>query len=229
MRLIFICEVIISQRCRCPGADSRSRSEGLLYSRSPAIWAERWFTMMALAWAAIGIGMGCQPRHIGRQPPMRSRPKAKGRTWVCASANEPSLGGGYTLLGVAADDDSMLRSYHVAGVENVVEGRSYGMPSYSVYLSSRAAGKFVYNRSFSALGRHLGMFELDTKKKLLRTFDKSGCCWHIMEEFDVVNNRPRKVKEIVEDAIADPGSVKVTTKTLVNSRWRTQVKYEKLR
>src|SRR2546421_1437699 len=124
--------------------------------------------------------------------------------------------------------------YNFDGMEDIAvctdgHGGSYGMPSYSVYLSSRAAGKVVYNRSFSALGRHLGMFELDTKKRLLRTFDKSGCCWHIMEEFDVVNNRPRKVKEIVEDAIADPGSVKVTTKTLVNSRWRTQVKYEKPR
>src|SRR5205807_8541087 len=102
--------------------------------------------------------------------------------------------------------------YNVDGMEDIAvctdgHGGSYGMPSYSVYLSSRVAGKFVYNRSFSALGRHLGMFYLDTKKKVLETFDKSGCCWHIMEEFDVVNNRPRIVKEVVEVSLITGGTI----------------------
>jgi hypothetical protein len=105
---------------------------------------------------------------------------------------------------------------------------SYGMPSYFVYLSSKAAGKFVYDRSFSALGQHLGMFQVDATKKVLRTYDKSGCCSHVTEEFSVVNNRPRKVTELTEDAtIADETKMKVTTRTLVNGRWRIQVKYVK--
>ena len=122
--------------------------------------------------------------------------------------------------------------YNFDGMEDVAictdaRGGSYGMPSYSVYLASKSAGKFVYSPGLSALGKHLGMFQLDAKKRVLRTFDKSGCCWHIAEVFDVVNNRPRKIKEVIEDALTATARVKVTTKTLVHGRWRTQVKYEK--
>jgi hypothetical protein len=99
------------------------------------------------------------------------------------------------------------------------------MPSYNIYLSSRAAGKFLYDRKFSALGEHLGMFAVDKQKKLLTTFDKSGCCWHITEQFAVVNNAPKKVLEIVEDAtIPDERKVKITTRKLVNGKWQKTVK-----
>ncbi|HEY0545730.1 MAG TPA: hypothetical protein VGC91_10165 [Pyrinomonadaceae bacterium] len=125
-----------------------------------------------------------------------------------------------------------IGDYNFDGMEDVAicngTNGSYGMPSYSVYLSSRAAGKFVYDGNFSALGQHLGMFEVDATKKVLRTFDKSGCCFHVTEEFSVVNNRPRKILSIEEDAtIADQTKVKVTTKTLVNGRWQTKVQYVK--
>jgi len=105
---------------------------------------------------------------------------------------------------------------------------SYGMPSYNIYLSSRSAGKFVYNAAFSKLGEHLGMFTVDNDKKTLETFDKSGCCWHITERYDVVARKPRKIFEEVEDAtISDETKIKITTKTLVKGRWKTSVKYEK--
>jgi hypothetical protein len=105
---------------------------------------------------------------------------------------------------------------------------SYGMPSYQVYLSSKATGKFVSDKSFTSLGHNLGMFDVDTKKKVLRTFGKSGCCWHIIEEYAVVNNRPVKVFVEVEDAtIADVKKVKITTKNLVKGKWQTKVKFIK--
>jgi hypothetical protein len=102
----------------------------------------------------------------------------------------------------------------------------YSMPAYHVYLSSRWAGQFIYNKSFSEqLGHGLGMFEVDHTKKILRTIGKDGCCWHIVREFSVVNNKPKKILEIVEDAtIDDTSKMKVTTKSLVNGKWRTQVK-----
>ena len=103
---------------------------------------------------------------------------------------------------------------------------SYGGPAYSVYLSSRAAGKFVYSKTFSHLGEHLGMFEVDKQRKRLSTLDKSGCCYHIAEEFIVVGNKPVKVRSVEEDAtIADDRKVKITTKTLVNGKWKTSVEY----
>lgn len=105
---------------------------------------------------------------------------------------------------------------------------SYGGPSYQVYLSSKSAGKFVYSKAFSDLGGHLGMFEVDTKKKVLRIFDKSGCCWHVMEEYSVINGKPVKVFVEEEDAtIPDETKVKITTKTLVKGKWQTKTKLVK--
>ena len=105
---------------------------------------------------------------------------------------------------------------------------SYGGPSYQVYLSSKSAGKFVLSLAFTELGSHLGMFTVDKKVKTLRIFDKDGCCWHVTEEYSVVNNRPVKVFIEEEDArIADEKKVKVTTKRLINGKWQTKVKYVK--
>jgi hypothetical protein len=71
------------------------------------------------------------------------------------------------------------------------------------------------------------MFEADAEQKVLRASGKSGCCYHVTAEFSVVRNSPRKVFEVIEDAtIPDEKKVKVTTRKLVNGRWRTKVKYE---
>lgn len=105
---------------------------------------------------------------------------------------------------------------------------SDGMPAYVVYLSSRVAKKFGYDKAFSALGVHLGMFKLDAEKKLLRTFDKSGGCFHLTEEFAVLNNVPREVFAEEEDAtLPDETTVKITTKRLVNGKWQTKIMYKK--
>ncbi len=125
-----------------------------------------------------------------------------------------------------------IGDFNFDGMEDVAicdgTNGSYGGPSYRIYLSSKAAKKFVYNAAFSALGTHLGMFGVDKEKKTLEIFDKSGCCWHVNERFSVVGNRPVKVFSEVEDAtIADETKVKITTKTLVAGKWRTSVKYVK--
>lgn len=131
------------------------------------------------------------------------------------------------------DNQSVVNidDYNFDGMEDVAicdgPNGSYGGPSYQIYLSSRSAGKFVHNAAFSELGQHLGMFEIDKKRKRLRTFDKSGCCWHITEEFSVVGNRPVKVFSEEEDATIAGDKVKITTKTRVNGKWKTVVKYEK--
>lgn len=125
-----------------------------------------------------------------------------------------------------------IDDYNFDGMEDVAicngANGSYGGPSYNIYLSSRTAKKFVYSQAFSNLAEHLGMFKVDKKKKRLMTFDKSGCCWHITERYDVVAGKPRKIFEEVEDAtIGDEKGVKITTKTLVGGKWKTTVKYVK--
>lgn len=123
-----------------------------------------------------------------------------------------------------------IDDYNFDGMEDVAicngTNGSYGGPSYNIYLSSRAAKKFVYSKPFSALAEHLGMFTLDKQKKQLETFDKSGCCWHITERYSVIGGRPVKVFEEVEDAtIQDETKVKLTTKTFVNGKWKRSVKF----
>ncbi len=125
-----------------------------------------------------------------------------------------------------------IGDFNFDGMEDVAicngTNGSYGMPSYNIYLSSKVAKKFVYNAAFSALGTQLGMFGVDKEKKTLETFGKSGCCWHVATRYSVVAGRPVKIWEEVEDAtIQDETKIKVTTKTLVNGRWKTSVKYVK--
>jgi hypothetical protein len=70
------------------------------------------------------------------------------------------------------------------------------------------------------------MLKVDRKRRRFQTMSKAGCCLHMTEEFIVVNNRPKKILEIEEDAtIPDEKRVKITTKRLVNGRWRKTVKY----
>lgn len=144
--------------------------------------------------------------------------------------------GGKPLTNVTMlyDNQSVVNvdDYNFDGMEDVAicdgANGSYGGPSYRIYLSSKAAGKFVYNAAFSKLASHLGMFTVDKDKKTIETFDKDGCCWHITERYDVVGGIPRKIFEEVEDAtIQDEKKVKVTTKRRVSGAWKVSVKYVK--
>lgn len=127
-------------------------------------------------------------------------------------------------------DDFNFDGMEDVAICNGAQG-SYGGPSYEVYLSNKSAGKFVYSKAFSELGQHLGMFEVDKKKKVLRIFDKSGCCWHVTEEYSVIGGRP--VKTFVEEEDArltdekNADKVKITIKRLVKGKWQTKVKYVK--
>lgn len=59
----------------------------------------------------------------------------------------------------------------------------------------------------------------------IKTFNKSGCCWHQTTRYKIVNNRPRKVYVFTEDAAgADGEKVVLTTERLVGGRWRTKTK-----
>jgi hypothetical protein len=138
------------------------------------------------------------------------------------------------------DDQSVvdIEDFNFDGMEDVAicdgTNGSYGMPSYQIYLSSKAAGKFVHSLPFSDLGQHLGMFTIDKKAKTLETFDKSGCCYHETIRYKVVGNRPVKVYQFLEDATgfdekANKRIVRTTTKTLVGGRWRTTVKVERIK
>lgn len=138
-----------------------------------------------------------------------------------------------TNITLLYDDQSVVNvgDFNFDGMEDVAicdgPNGSYGGPSYQVYLSSRAAGKFVHSKEFSELGQHLGMFKVDKKQKRLSTLDKSGCCYHIAEEFIVAGNKPVKVRSVEEEYTGADERTKITTKVLVGGKWKTTVKYVK--
>ncbi len=112
-------------------------------------------------------------------------------TYIQLDKNKQSL----TNIDGTYDDEPVLNvdDFNFDGMEDIAicngSNGSYGMPSYNIYLSSRKAHKFVYSKAFSELGRHLVVPQVDKSKKVLRIFDKDGCCWHITEEYSVINNK----------------------------------------
>jgi hypothetical protein len=125
-----------------------------------------------------------------------------------------------------------FEDYNFDGIDDLAirdgNNSGYGGPSYQVYLFSKRAEKFVRNPSLTDLAQNgLGMFEVDKKRRILRVSSKSGCCWHQTQEYSVVGNRAKKIFEQTEDAMTYENKVEITTKRLVNGRWRTKVRYEK--
>ncbi|TDL99535.1 MAG: hypothetical protein C4K58_06465 [Flavobacteriaceae bacterium] len=108
---------------------------------------------------------------------------------------------------------------------------SYGGPSYDVYVFNITRGKFVISDELTTLAtENLGMFQTDSKRKRLITFNKSGCCWHVTTEYAVIPKKGlQKVYELEEDATNSDGeTVSVTTRILKNGKWVEKTKKYKL-
>jgi hypothetical protein len=104
---------------------------------------------------------------------------------------------------------------------------AYASPSFDVYLFHTSRKCFVLSKELTKIAsENLGIFEIDTKQKRLITQTKSGCCWHLERQYEIVGgNNIRKVFEEEHDGLSDKGGfVRVTTRQLVNGRWKTTVK-----
>lgn len=103
----------------------------------------------------------------------------------------------------------------------------YGGPSYSVYLYDTASKQFVPSDELSTLtSETLGMFQVDAKRKRLRTLAKSGCCYHETTDYQFdARHHLQAVEKLIEDAQDPQGKeVRVTRETLVNGRWKTSTR-----
>ena len=123
-------------------------------------------------------------------------------------------------------DDFNFDGNQDLAIRNGNEG-SYGGPSYDVYVFHQNKKQFVYSEELSALTyENLGMFSVDSDKKRIITFNKSGCCYHISSEYVVV---PRKglvlVRELEEEVVSTADKVRVTEKNLIGSKWQEKIKY----
>ncbi|BBF87872.1 probable exported protein [Aquitalea magnusonii] len=103
----------------------------------------------------------------------------------------------------------------------------YGGPTYRVYLYDTARKQFVLNDELSTLTEeNLGLFQVDAKRKRLRTFAKSGCCYHETTDYQFdARHHLQAVERLIEDAQDPAGKeVRVTRETLVNGRWKTSTR-----
>ncbi len=89
----------------------------------------------------------------------------------------------------------------------VMDGQNscYHGPSFQIYLGGKTKGNFVLNKNFTRLAQeYCGMFQVDPKEKKISTMTKSGCCWHQFSEYIVINNEPKAVKIVEDDAMGFP-------------------------
>ena len=83
----------------------------------------------------------------------------------------------------------------------IMDGQNscYHGPSYQIYL--QIDDSLLYSKEFTRLAQeYCGMFQLDHENMTIRTNTKSGCCWHQISIFKVINNLPKRISTIEEDA-----------------------------
>lgn len=75
----------------------------------------------------------------------------------------------------------------------------YGLPSYNIYLQTPKGLK--YNATFSELSHdNCGMFYVNHKDKTIETMTKSGAWWHKYLTYKVINNVPKLIVDVVDNA-----------------------------
>jgi hypothetical protein len=127
----------------------------------------------------------------------------------------------------------IFNDFNFDGTEDIAirngNSSSYSGPSYDVYVYNSTRRKFVLSEELTNLVTdNLGMFETDSNKKRLTTYAKSGCCWHITTEYQVIPNKGlRKVYEFEEDATGGEFVI-VTTRKLTRNKWISKSKKYKI-
>ncbi len=107
----------------------------------------------------------------------------------------------------------------------VGQNGSYGGPTFAVFLASAGRPRFVRSEPLSRLTEEtLGFFQVDAAKHRLGTASKSGCCFHVFEEHEVVHGAPRVVERVTEDGTGSDGFVVVTEERRVGGRWHKETR-----
>jgi hypothetical protein len=99
----------------------------------------------------------------------------------------------------------------------------YGGPTFEVFLAT-PGGKFARSPELSLLTHGtMGLFTVDVARRRLLTMTKSGCCYHLWEEFEMVENRPIAVFKLTEEVTPDGRFVVETRETLAGGKWHRKV------
>lgn len=120
-----------------------------------------------------------------------------------------------------------LEDFNFDGIKDLgisTTGSGYGSYAYDVYIFDPVKKQFVLNQKFTnTIGQNNGGYSIDKTKKIITTYNKSGCCWHQTLEYQVVNNEPQLFHKLTEDfLIGDMGTV--TDEKLIDGKWVTTTK-----
>ena len=101
----------------------------------------------------------------------------------------------------------IFQDFNFDGIRDlaVMDGQysCYHGPSFQVYLEIN--DKLEHSSEFTRLAQgYCGMFQINYESKTIHTMTKSGCCWHKFSKFKVVDNIPKPILIIEEDAMNFP-------------------------
>ena len=104
----------------------------------------------------------------------------------------------------------------------------YGSMAYDIYVQT-LKGKLVYSQELSELTDHfMGLPEVNTKRKTLTTWAKSGCCYHVSSTWRVIPQRGlQEIAQTTWDATQSGQYVKITERQWVNGKWHTKTRRER--
>jgi hypothetical protein len=103
--------------------------------------------------------------------------------------------------------------------------------SMRIYLYSESQQRFVYNEALSELSQqeNMGSLEIDKKRKRFYAYSRpgSGEFWH--RGYSVTGDKVQMVEETITDTTLNNGTLTlITTRKLINGRWREWCKHAKL-
>jgi hypothetical protein len=94
---------------------------------------------------------------------------------------------------------------------------------YDIYTFDSIQKQFLMNEGMTTLVKdHSAMFTVDSERKRLIMYLKSGCCLHSTKEYNVIPGRdPLKVYEFEEDT-RDPETVITKKSEFIDYKWFTK-------
>jgi hypothetical protein len=103
---------------------------------------------------------------------------------------------------------------------HVADDGPYGSPTYAVFVHRKTGDPFILSKALTELTQEsMGFFDVDAKKRRIRTSSKSGCCIHWQSEYVIVAGEPRRIRTETQDALSD-GCV-ITIETLSqDGKWK---------
>jgi len=137
---------------------------------------------------------------------------------------KPSSTGVTTLThGMVHDDPVVFGDFNFDGTEDVAirngSGGNYGSASFDVYVFNSTKKQFVLSKELTEIASsYQGMFDVDSKRKRLTTYARSGASLHYTYEYQVI---PNKGLDLVYEKISDfsDEKTKVTVREKINNKW----------